>query len=147
MAAIILLAAPDLRLDDNPTMQLSPFGVRAGAGSLRPSSGVALEHAWTDDGVVAGPATNGAQLLHLSVALCVLNDTYREARRLGVDVDGVEVAADGGFDEEWRSSGIEYELTIDSPASEELVRELRAVVDEVAEIPRALRHGAQVSSR
>jgi hypothetical protein len=126
-------------------MDLSPYGVRAGAGSLRLAGGVVLEHAWTAEGVVAAPATNGAQLMHLSVALCVLNDTYREARRLGIEVNGVEAAADGGFDEEWRSTGIVYELAIDSPASEERVRELAAVVDEVAEIPRALRHGVQVT--
>jgi uncharacterized OsmC-like protein len=126
-------------------MDLSPLGVRAGAGSRRLSSGVALEHGWTPEGVVAAPASNGAQLLHLSVALCVLNDTYREAERMGVEVDGVEVSADGGFDPEWRSTGIAYELVIDSPASDEQLRELVALVDEVAEIPRVLRHGASVT--
>ena len=60
-------------------MDLSPFGVRATAGTLRASEGVVLHHAWTEEGVMAGPVANGAQLLHLSVALCVLNDTYREA--------------------------------------------------------------------
>jgi hypothetical protein len=135
------------RLDENARMDLSPFGVRAGAGSLRPSEGVALDHPWTTDGVVAAPATNGAQLLHLSVALCILNDTYREAKQLGVAVHGVEVHADGGFDDDWRSTGIVYELTIDSPAPGEQVRELADRVDEVAEVPKALRHGAQVTRR
>ena len=37
----------------------------------------------------AAPAANGGQLMHLSVALCVLNDTCREAERLGIEVDGV----------------------------------------------------------
>jgi hypothetical protein len=126
-------------------MDLSPFGVRAGAGSLRPSEGVALEHAWTSEGVVAAPATNGAQLLHLSVALCVLNDTYREAKRLGIEVDGVEVSADGGFDDEWRSTGIAYELAVDAPVADERLRQLAAAVDEVAEIPKAIRQGAHVT--
>lgn len=128
-------------------MDLSPFGVRAGAGSLRLSDGVMLEHAWTAEGVVAGPATNGAQLLHLSVAVCVLNDTYREARRLGLEVNGVEVSADGAFDDDWRSTGIVYEVTVDSPAPDEQVRELVAAVDVVAEIPQALRRGASVTRR
>jgi hypothetical protein len=48
----------------------------------------------------------GAHLLHLAVAGCVLNDLYREAAGLGV--------------------------------------ELLAVVDRVAEIPRAVRAGAAV---
>ncbi len=125
-------------------MGLSPLGVRVTAGSLRAAEGVVLRHTWTDDGVVAGPIVNGGQALHLSVALCVLNDTYREAGRLGVAVDGVAVEADGGFDDEWRSTGIDYRVTIDSPASPDALARVRAVVDEVAEIPRAIRHGAPV---
>lgn len=128
-------------------MDLSPLGVRATAGTLRVSEGVVLQHVWTDEGVVAAPPANGGQLLHLSVALCVLNDTYREAERLGVEVDGVAVEADGGFDDEWRSTGIEYSVTLDSRASAEDLARLGAVVDEVAEIPRAIRAGAPVTRR
>ncbi|MFM6851079.1 MAG: OsmC family protein [Terrabacter sp.] len=126
-------------------MDLSAFGVRASAGSLRDTDGVALQHSWTDDGVVAAPVTNGAQALHLSVALCVLNDTYREAQRLGIPVEGVAVEADGGFDDEWRSTGITYAVMVDSPAATEEVAQLQSVVDEVAEIPRVLREGAPVT--
>jgi len=126
-------------------MDLSPLGVRATAGSLRAGEGVVLPHAWTDAGVVAAPCANGAHVLHLSVAMCVLNDTYREAERLGIEVDGLVVEADGAFDDECRSTGITYAVAIASPApAEDLVR-LRAVVDEVAEIPRALRAGASVT--
>ena len=128
-------------------MKLSPFGVQAGAGRLRPAEGVVLEHAWTAEGVVVGPATNGAQVLHLSVALCILNDTFREANRMGLDLRGVAVTADGQFDDEWRSTGIEYAVTIDSPASDEEVARLIALVDEVAEIPKAIRGGAPVARR
>jgi len=126
-------------------MELSPLGVRATSGTLRLDHGVVLQHVWTEQGVVSAPAANGAQVLHLSVALCVLNDTYREAERLGITVDGVAVCADGGFDEEWRSSGIAYEVTMDSKDSAENLSRLQAVVDEVAEIPRAIRTGAQVT--
>ena len=103
-----------------------------------------LPHAWTEEGVLAGPATNGAQLLHLAVALCVLNDTYREARRLDVPVHGVAVSADGGFDDVWNSTGITYDIALDTTAASETVQLLLEVVDEVAEIPRALRAGADV---
>lgn len=109
------------------------------------NDGVVLEHAWTDEGVVAAPAQNGAQILHLSVALCVLNDTYREAKRLGITVNGVAVDADGEFDDEWRSTGIDYAVTIDADASAEDVATLLATVDEVAEIPRAIRAGTRVT--
>jgi hypothetical protein len=126
-------------------MDLSPFGVRATAGTLRAGDGVVLHHSWTDAGVVAGPAANGAQLLHLSVALCILNDTYREAERLGVELDGVAVEADGGFDDQWHSTGIAYAVEVDSRAPARDLRQLEAVVDEVAEIPRSLRAGARVA--
>jgi hypothetical protein len=128
-------------------MELSPLGVRATSGTLRALEGVVLQHAWTDEGVVAGPAANGAHLLHLSVALCVLNDTYREAERLGIEVDGVAVEADGGFDDEWRSTGIAYSVTLDSRAPAGDLARLGAVVDEVAEIPRAVRAGGPVERR
>ena len=128
-------------------MELSPLGVRATAGTLRASEGVVLHHVWTDDGVVAAPLGNGAQVLHLSVALCVLNDTYREAESLGIVMDGVVVEADGSFDEEWRSTGIEYAVALDSRARAEDIARLQAVVDDVAEIPRALRAGVPVTRR
>jgi hypothetical protein len=128
-------------------MDLSPFGVRATAGSLRDSVGVVLQHSWTDEGVVADPVMNGAQVLHLSVALCVLNDTYREAERLGLEIDGVAVEADGGFDDQWRSTGIVYSVTLDSRAAMDDLAGLMTVVDDVAEIPRAVRAGAQVRRR
>ena len=128
-------------------MDLSPFGVRATSGTRRLPDGVVLPHAWTDEGVVAAPASNGAQVLHLSVALCVLNDTYREADRLGIDVSGVEVWADGEFDHDWRSAGISYSVAVDSPAPADEVARLLAAVDEVAEIPRAIRSGAPVTRR
>ena len=125
-------------------MDLSPLGTQATAGSLRASEGVVLQHAWTEAGVVAGPTTNGGQVLHLAVALCILNDTYREAQRLDIRIDGVAVAADGGFDDEWHSTGITYSVALDTRASSADCERLAAAVDAVAEIPRALRAGASV---
>ena len=131
----------------NRVMKLSSLGARATAGSLRALQGVVLHHAWTEQGVVATPASNGAQVLHLSVALCVLNDTYREAQRLGVELKGVVVDADGDFDDEWRSTGIAYSVVLDTHAPNEDVTRLSDIVDQVAEIPRALRAGAAVTRR
>lgn len=132
-------------------MDLTAFGVTVAAGSLRAADGVVggitLHHSWTDEGVVAAPLTNGAQALHLSVALCVLNDTYREAARLGIEVLGVAVEADGGFDEDWRSTGIEYAVTLDTPAPADERERLLADVDAIAEIPRTMRAGATVTRR
>lgn len=126
-------------------MDLSPLGVVAASGSLRDFAGVHLEHVWSEDGVVAAPVTNGAQVLHLSVALCVLNDTYREAAELGLPIAGLRVEADGAFADDWTSTGIRYCVTVDSTASVEDQRRLMEIVDRVAEIPRAIRGGAPVT--
>jgi hypothetical protein len=120
------------------------FMVRASAGSLLLEDGVRVPHAWTPEGVRADTAGSGAHMFHLAIALCVLNDTYREAQRLGIPLDGVEVTADGGFDEDWVSTGVTYQLRIDSPADPVALAELGDVVDDVAEIPRAVRAGAAV---
>lgn len=129
----------------NCWVDLSPFGARATAGTLRDTVGVVLPHAWTEAGVVARAPANGAQVLHLSVALCVLNDIYREAERLRIEMSGVVVEADGEFDGDWRSTGILYAVELDSPASAEDQALLVTVVDDVAEIPRAIRAGAAVT--
>ncbi len=61
-------------------------------------------------------------------------------------MNGVAVEADGGFDDEWCSTGIRYSVTLDSAASAEDLARLGAVVDDVAEIPRAIRAGATVTA-
>jgi hypothetical protein len=94
--------------------------------------------------VVAGPLSNGAQALHFAVALCVLNDTYREAAALGVEISGVRVSADGGFDAEWRSTGITYWVDVDSAAPADVQTALLDRVDRVAEMPKVIRAGTQV---
>jgi OsmC-like protein len=126
------------------------FPVVLTAGSLREdqAAGWLVPHAWTDGGVVVQAAPNGAGVLHVAVALCVLNDTYREARDRGVEVAGVRVSARGEFDQEtWQSTGVTYDVEIDSPSAPAEVAALVAHVDTVAEIPRALRAGMTVERR
>jgi anti-sigma factor RsiW len=78
----------------------------------------------------------------------VLNDLYREAAASGVTLDGVRVTAEGGFDTgTWTSTGIAYAVEVDSPAPAAEVDRLLARVDDVAEIPRAVRAGAPVRRR
>jgi hypothetical protein len=125
----------------------SEFAVAASAGTLRGDSaaGWTVPHDWTPEGVVVEGEGNGAAVLHLSVALCVLNDTFRESRALGVPISGVRVLAGGAFDtESWVSRGITYAVEVDSPASSDEVHTVLAQVDEVAEIPRVLRVGMTV---
>jgi uncharacterized OsmC-like protein len=122
------------------------YRVVVGAGSFRRGDeGVwHLAHHWTPDGVSVQADFTGAHLVHLAVAGCVLNDLYREASRLGVQLDGVEVSAGGVFDGDWHSTGIDYTVELDSSADPAQLAELLAIVDDVAEIPRTVRGGAPV---
>lgn len=123
------------------------FTVRAAAGSLRSRlrPDLTLPHAWSEEGVAVEVQFTGAHLLHLAAAGCVLNDLFREAARLGVDLQGALVTASGGFDPEtWRSTGIRYTVDLDSAAGAEDQERLVSVVADVAEIPKALRLGTTV---
>lgn len=105
-----------------------------------------MPHAWTEAGVTIEGDVTGAHLLHLSVAACVLNDLYRESARSGVALKGVRVAAAGDFGRErWRSTGVTNRVEISSDAPADVLAELVAVVDHVAEIPRALRQRCSVT--
>lgn len=126
---------------------MEQFEVVVGAGTFRSaaSDAVHFPHRWTAEGVTVEAAFTGAHLLHLAAAGCVLNDIYREAIDLGIQIDGVRVTASGGFDTQaWSSTGITYRAEVDSPTSPEAVAQLLDRVDAVAEIPRAIRAGAPV---
>lgn len=101
-------------------------------------------HRWTEQGVELAATFTGAHMLHAAVAACVLNDLYREAAGLGVELAGVRVEASGGFDENWTSKGIEYLVQVDSLADAAVLQQLLERVDEVAEVPRALRASTSV---
>jgi OsmC-like protein len=123
------------------------FDVVVGAGSCRSAAGRAVRfpHRWTPEGVTVEADFTGGHLLHLAAAGCVLNDVYREAAILGIELTGVRVSAAGGFDpDSWESTGIDYAVEVRSSAPVERLGHLLDVVDAVAEIPRALRSGAPV---
>jgi len=129
---------------------VSEYEVVVGAGSLRSDSAevVVLPHRWTPGGVTVEASFTGAHLLHLAVAGCVLNDVYREAHELAIPVDGVRVTASGDFDTAvWASTGIDYAVEVDARATPGEIDALLRRVDEVAEIPRAVRAGAAVGRR
>lgn len=123
------------------------FEVTVGAGTMMSGSGAAIRfpHRWTPGGVTVLADFTGAHLLHLAAAGCVLNDVYREAAALGIGVDGVRVTAAGGFDSAtWQSTGIDYSVEVSSDCSADQLAQLLEMVDQVAEIPRAIRAGAAV---
>jgi hypothetical protein len=123
------------------------FDVVVSAGTLSSSDtdAVRFPHRWTPDGVTVDADFTGAHLLHLAAAGCVLNDIYREATELGIELYGVRVQAVGDFDTDtWASRGISYSVQVSSPATPDELAHLLDVVDQVAEIPRAIRAGATV---
>jgi uncharacterized OsmC-like protein len=123
------------------------FEVVVGAGSMMSAGGAAVRfpHRWTPGGVSVEADFTGGHLLHLAAAGCVLNDVYREAAGLGIGLQGVRVTAVGGFDAAtWQSTSIDYSVEVSSDAPAEELAHLLEVVDQVAEIPQAIRAGAIV---
>src|ERR1700687_3572849 len=95
------------------------FEVGVGAGTMMSASSAAVRfpHRWTSGGVTVEADFTGGHLLHLAAAGCVLNDVYREAAALGIDLKGVRVTAAGGFDTTaWQSTGISYSVKVSSDA-------------------------------
>jgi uncharacterized OsmC-like protein len=126
---------------------MADYEVIVSAGTLRSTSAdaVAFPHRWTEAGVAVEASFTGAHLLHLAAAGCVLNDVFREAQGFGTAVAGVRVTATGDFDTDtWASTGIVYTVAVDTPAAPQQLAALLQRVDEVAEIPKAIRAGATV---
>jgi uncharacterized OsmC-like protein len=125
----------------------SRFEVTVGAGTMMSADGAAVRfpHRWTQGGVTVEADFTGAHLLHLAAAGCILNDVYREAAARGIGLTGVRVTAAGGFDTStWQSTGIDYSVAVSSDAPADQLAQLLEVVDQVAEIPQAIRAGAAV---
>ncbi|HEY2267781.1 MAG TPA: OsmC family protein [Streptosporangiaceae bacterium] len=123
------------------------FEVTVGAGTMTADSDAAVRfaHRWTLGGVTVEADFTGGHLLHLAAAGCVLNDLYREAATLGIELKGARVIAAGGFDTTtWQSTGIRYSVEVSSDAPSDQLAHLLELVDQVAEIPRAIRAGASV---
>src|SRR5258708_13625474 len=117
------------------------FEVTVGAGTMMSGSGAAVgfPHRWTPGGVTVEADFTGGHLLHLAAAGCVLNDLYREAAALGIELAGVRVTAAGGFDTAtWQSPGIEYRGEVSSAPLTGPPAHLPEGDDQGADIPRAL---------
>lgn len=107
----------------------------------------ALSLAPKPDGL--GSGTSGGELLFLALATCACNDVYREAARLGLDVQRVDVEVGGtfgGVGEPATDIGYRVQVTA-SGASEDAVRALIEQTDRVAEVHNTLRVGTAVRLR
>lgn len=95
-----------------------------------------------------GSAVNGGELLMLALATCYCNDLYREAARLGIPVDGVEVEATANFPGiGLAATEIRYCAQVDSPAGAEAIARLLQETDAVAEVHNTVRAGVPVELR
>lgn len=92
-----------------------------------------------------GSSVNGGELLLLAVATCYCNDLYREATRLGITIDGLEVEASAEFaGPGLAASNIRYRAKVASSSSEAQIARLLKETDAVAEIHNTLRSGVTV---
>jgi organic hydroperoxide reductase OsmC/OhrA len=93
-----------------------------------------------------GSSVNGGEFLMLALATCYCNDIYREATRLGIQVDAVEVEAKADFEGVGlAATNITYSARVTSPASEAEIADLLRQTDAVAEIHNTVRSGVNVS--
>jgi organic hydroperoxide reductase OsmC/OhrA len=93
-----------------------------------------------------GSSVNGGEFLMLALATCFCNDIYREAARLGIVVDGVDVEAEADFAGVGLAArNIRYRARVDSPAPRAEVEELLRQTDAVAEVQNTVRSGAVVA--
>jgi organic hydroperoxide reductase OsmC/OhrA len=93
-----------------------------------------------------GSAVNGGELLMLALATCYCNDLYREAARLGIPLDAVEVEAVAEFAAVGlAASNIRYRAQVTSTATAETIADLLRQTDAVAEVHNTVRAGVAVT--
>jgi len=92
-----------------------------------------------------GSGVNGGELLMLALATCYCNDLYREAERLGIVLDAVEVEATATFPGiGLAATNIRYRAAVSSPAPPEAIVDLLRHTDAVAEVHNTVRAGVPV---
>ena len=92
-----------------------------------------------------GSAINGGEFLMLALATCYCNDLYREAERLAISIEGVEVEATAEFPGVGlAATNINYRASVSSSASSAAAAQLLRETDAVAEIHNTIRTGVPV---
>jgi organic hydroperoxide reductase OsmC/OhrA len=93
-----------------------------------------------------GSNVNGGEFLMLALATCYCNDLYREALRLDIPIESVEVEASAEFPGiGLAATNIAYRAKVSSPASPAKIAELLRITDAVAEIQNTVRAGVPVT--
>jgi uncharacterized OsmC-like protein len=95
-----------------------------------------------------GSSVNGGEFLMLALATCYCNDLYREAERLGIPIEGVQVEATAEFPGVGlAATNIRYRAVVTSSASAEAIARLLRETDAVAEVHNTIRSGVPVELR
>src|SRR4051812_40870737 len=90
----------------------------------------------------AGSSVSGGEFLMLALATCYCNDVYREAARLGIPVDAVEVEASADFaGVGLAATNVSYRAHVSSAASANAIADLLRYTDTVAEVQNTVRRG------
>ena len=93
-----------------------------------------------------GSNVNGGELLMLALATCYCNDLYREAERLQISIDSVEIEATADFPGiGLAAKNIRYRTRVSSAAAPSEIDHLIRHTDSVAEIHNTIRAGAPVT--
>ena len=93
-----------------------------------------------------GSAVNGGELLMLALATCYCNDLYREAEKLDIPLESVEVEASARFPGiGLAATDIRYRARIASPAAPSAIADLLRQTDAVAEVQNTIRAGVPVA--
>jgi organic hydroperoxide reductase OsmC/OhrA len=93
-----------------------------------------------------GSSTNGGELLFLALATCYCNDVYREAMRLNIRVESVEVAVAGEFGGPGEGAkNVTYQVKVTARGRADGIRALLTHTDSVAEVQNTLRVGTPVT--
>lgn len=92
-----------------------------------------------------GSGVNGGEFLMLALATCYCNDLYREAKRLGIMLEKVQVEATATFAGiGLAASDVRYRASVASAAPSEAIARLLRETDAVAEIHNTIRSGVPV---
>jgi uncharacterized OsmC-like protein len=92
-----------------------------------------------------GSSVTGGELLFLALATCFCNDIYREAAKLNIKVESVEVEVEGDFEAPGKpGSNIVYRARVNADAGDEKIQDLIRYTDSIAEIQNTVRLGTPV---
>jgi len=93
-----------------------------------------------------GIGFNGGELLLFAVGGCYCNDLFREAEKLGISINNVniQVETDWGGDPV-RATNLRFSVRVESDDPREKAEDLIRLTDRVAEIPNSLRFGTEAT--